>query len=143
MPTQESGSSNIFPKRRFPNIDNFLGFSWFFLRIFYVESIFFPLSKILNAKMHAKMLWRRLRIVLSISLNFSKSRNLAAEKSQPLPKIKNGSFVPWYYNLLTWCFSMFWQSASFILFGSHKFIAKRPWVFFYDFCDSTSLTLMF
>jgi hypothetical protein len=53
----------------------FLGCSSFFLRIFDVEAISFPLSKILNAKMHARMIWRCLRIVFSFSLNFSFCQN--------------------------------------------------------------------
>jgi hypothetical protein len=56
----------------------FLGCSSLFLRLFDVQAIFFPLSKILNAKMHARMLWRRLRIALSFSLNFSFSQNETA-----------------------------------------------------------------
>jgi hypothetical protein len=53
----------------------FLGCSSSFPRIFDVEAIVFPLSNILDEKMHARMLWRRLRIMLSFSLSFSLCQN--------------------------------------------------------------------
>ena len=54
---EESGSRNIVPNGDSQTLTSFLGFlgcSSFFLRIFDVEAIFFPLSNFLNAKMHSQ-----------------------------------------------------------------------------------------
>ena len=115
----ESGSSNIFPKGDSQTLTSFLGFlgcSSFFLRIFDVEAIFFPLSKILNAKMHARMLWRRLRIVLSISLNFSFSQN---EKAVSFDQNENNATFTENLKLFQW-FKMF-----------HSFIEDGLTIVFY------------
>ena len=71
--------------------------------MFDVEAIFFPLSKILKAKMHARMLWRRLRIVLSISLNFSFSQN---EKAVSFDQNENNATFTENLKLFQW-FKMF------------------------------------
>ena len=80
-PSMNQGPATSFQKETATTYTVFLGFlgtSSSYLRIFYVVAIFFPLSKILNAKMHANMLWRRLRLVHSISLNFSFCQNETA-----------------------------------------------------------------
>ena len=81
----------------------FLGCSSFFLRIFDVDAIISPLSKILNAKMHARMLWRRLRIVLSFSLNFSFCQN---EKPFSFDQNENNATFTENLKLFQW-FKMF------------------------------------
>jgi hypothetical protein len=81
----------------------FLGCSSFFLRLFDVQAIFFPLSRILNAKMHARMLWRRLRIALSFSLNFSFCQN---EKPFSFDQNENNATFTENLKLFQW-FKMF------------------------------------
>jgi hypothetical protein len=81
----------------------FLGCSSFFLRIFDVEAIFFLLSMVINAKMHARMLWRRLRIMLSISLNFSFCQN---EKPFSFDQNENNATFTENLKLFQW-FKMF------------------------------------
>jgi hypothetical protein len=81
----------------------FLGWSSFFLRLFDVQAIFFPLSRILNAKMHARMLWRRLRIALSFSLNFSFCQN---EKPFSFDQNENNATFTENLKLFQW-FKMF------------------------------------
>jgi hypothetical protein len=53
----------------------FLGCSSSFPRIFDVQAIVFPLSNIIDEKMHSRMLWRRLLIMLSFSLSFLLCQN--------------------------------------------------------------------
>jgi hypothetical protein len=98
----------------------FLGCSFFFLRIFHVEVIFFSLSKILNAKMHDRMLWRRLLIVLSFLLNFSFCQN---EKTFSFDQNENNATFTENLKLFQW-FKMFHSFIDIGLTSSFLLIVR-------------------